>query len=382
MNTDAPAKTATWQSSSHHAENNVTTSLRLLTAMQPASRIRSRAPLRLGLAGGGTDVSPYSEDFGGAILNATIDRYAYAFMEASPDWRIRFIATDLGVEESFPLDMDAVSDAKLRLHAAVYRRMVSQFAGGRPLAVTVRTSVDAPAGSGLGSSSALVVAMVESFRALLDVPLGPYEVAHLAFEIERIDLGLAGGKQDHYAAAFGGINFIEFMNGDRVVVNPLRLSKAVLSELETSLVTCFSGVSRQSEEIIDQQRQGMGVRNSRTIESLHRLKSDAVEMKQALLRGNIEQMASVLERSWLAKKETAAGISTVEIERLHAAAIDAGALAGKVSGAGGGGFIMFILPPERRLQVIRALNETGGQADSLHLTNYGAESWACPNRPF
>jgi len=188
-------------------------------------KIRSRAPLRLGLAGGGTDVSPYSDEFGGAILNVTIDRYAFAFIEGSADWKVRFIAADLGIEECLPLDMDAIANARLRLHSAVYRRMIQEFGGGRPLAITIRTSVDAPAGSGLGSSSALVVALVEAFRAVLELPLGPYEVAHLAYEIERVDLNLAGGKQDQYAAAFGGINFIEFMANDRVIVNPLRVGK-------------------------------------------------------------------------------------------------------------------------------------------------------------
>ena len=351
-----------------------------LAAAQQVHRIRSRAPLRLGLAGGGTDVSPYSDDFGGAILNMTIDRYAYAFIEPSADWKIRFVATDLGIEESFPLDIDALSGARLQLHAAVYRRMVAGFAGGRPLAITVRTSVDAPAGSGLGSSSALVVALVEAFRTLLDVPLGLYEVAHLAFEIERIDLELAGGKQDHYAASFGGINFIEFMAGDRVIVNPLRVSRSVLCELEASLLTCFSGISRRSGEIIDQQRLGMTEKKAQTIEGLHQLKIDAVEMKQALLAGDIENMARVLRRSWKAKKETALGVTTPQIETLHQSAIDAGAMAGKVSGAGGGGFIMFMVPPEERLNVIRALNEAGGQAEGVHLTGNGAESWILPSK--
>jgi D-glycero-alpha-D-manno-heptose-7-phosphate kinase len=351
-----------------------------LTSPPPFSRIRSRAPLRLALAGGGTDVSPYSEDFGGAVLNVTIGRHAHAFIEPCPDWKIRFIATDLQVEEVFPLDMNVLSSARLRLHAAVYRRMISEFADGRPLPITVRTSVDSPAGSGLGSSSALVVALVEAFRSLLDVPLGPYEVAHLSFEIERIDLGLAGGKQDHYAASFGGINFLEFMAGDRVIVNPLRLSRPLINELETSLITCFSGVSRSSEDIIDEQRLGMLEKKSSTLEGLHRLKADALEMKRALLRGDIAEMGAVLERSWCAKQETASGVSTPEIEKLHTAAINAGARAGIVSGAGGGGFIMFLAPPEKRIRVIRALNEAGGHANDLHLTTDGAESWTYPRR--
>ena len=272
--------------------------------------VRCRAPLRLGLAGGGTDVSPYSDEYGGAILNATIDRYAFAFIEPSQDWKIRFIAVDLDVEEVFPLDVEALDGAQLKLHAAVYRRMVRDFGGGRPFAVTVRTSVDAQAGSGLGSSSALVVAMVEAFRELLDVPLGPYEIAHLAFEIERIELALSGGKQDQYAAAFGGVNFIEFLPGDRVIVNPLRVPRSSLNELETSLITCFSGVSRRSEEIIEQQKTGMTMKTEKTLSGLHRLKADAIEMKQALLHANIPEMARIFNRSWDAKKETAIGVST------------------------------------------------------------------------
>lgn len=346
----------------------------------PVAKIRSRAPLRLGLAGGGTDVSPYSDEFGGAVLNATIDRYAFAFLEPSPDWRIRFVATDLGIEETFPLDVQALEGANLQLHASVYRRMVAEFAFGQPLAVTVRTSVDAPAGSGLGSSSALVVALVEAFRSLIDVPLGPYDVARLAYEIERIDLGLEGGKQDQYAAAFGGVNYVEFMPNDRVIVNPLRVPKPVLNEFETSLVMCFSGVSRRSADIIGQQRKGMVEKAARTIESLHQLKVDALEMKLALLHADIPEVANILDRSWRAKKETAQGVSNSTIDALHQIALNAGALAGKVSGAGGGGFIMFIVRPEQRLKVIRALNEAGGLAEGVQITNDGVESWVCPIR--
>jgi D-glycero-alpha-D-manno-heptose-7-phosphate kinase len=348
------------------------------TARQPV-RIRSRAPLRLGLAGGGTDVSPYSDQFGGAVLNATIDRYAFAFLKQSIEPEIRFIASDLGVEECFSLDFAAMGQAKLQLHATVYRRMITQYCNGELLPISLRTQVDAPAGSGLGSSSALVVAMVEAFRAALGLPLGPNEIARLAYEIERIDLALSGGKQDQYAAAFGGVNFIEFMADDRVIVNPLRVSQAVLNELETSLVICFSGVSRSSEKIIEQQRLGMVHKTKETMDSLHQLKADALDMKLSLLSGQITDMAGIMNRSWIAKKRTAAGITTKEIDALYETAMKAGALAGKVSGAGGGGFIMFLVPPERRLSVIRALNKAGGQAEGARFTMDGVESWIAPN---
>jgi D-glycero-alpha-D-manno-heptose-7-phosphate kinase len=341
--------------------------------------IRARAPLRLGLAGGGTDLSPYCDEFGGAVLNATIGRYAYAFISDSDDAMVHFSARDLGVAESFALDLGALSTSRLAIHAGVYRRMMAQFNDGalRPLRIT--TYVDAPAGSGLGSSSALAVALVEAFRTLFELPLGQYDVAHLAFEIERVDLKLAGGKQDQYAAAFGGANFIEFLGNDRVIVNPLRVPDRVMHELEVSLVTCFTGVSRRSDAIIEEQQRRMSVPSSDALASLHQLKSDALEMKQALLRGEIHHMAEIINRSWLAKKRTASGISTPLIEQLYETAMSHGALAGKVSGAGGGGFVMFIVPPENRIALINSLNQGDAIATAVHFTPHGAESWIAPS---
>ena len=343
--------------------------------MTLTATIRARVPLRLGLAGGGTDLSPYCDDHGGAVLNTTIDRYAYAFIEPVDDGLVHFVAPDLELSESFAPDLAAIGAAKLKLHAGVLRRMARDFAGGALAPMRITSFVDAPAGSGLGSSSALVVALVEALTTHYAAPLGPYDVAHLAFEIERIDLGLAGGKQDQYAATFGGINFIEFHAGDRVIVNPLRVPAAVANELETSMVIAFTGVSRSSEAIIVEQQRRMSAPTGSSLESLHRLKADAIEMKEALLRGQIPRMAEILNRSWLAKKQTAAGISTGLIEELYETAFAHGAIGGKVSGAGGGGFMMFIVPPHRRIAVIRALNAAGADADSVHFTPQGAESW-------
>lgn len=344
--------------------------------MTPRSPIvRARVPLRLGLAGGGTDLSPYCDEFGGAVLNVTIDRYAYAFIEPSDDGLVHFIAPDMAMEECFPPDLGAIAAAKLQLHAGVLGRMAREFCGGAVSPMRITSFVDAPAGSGLGSSSALVVALVEAFRTYLGLPLGQYDVAHTAFEVERVELALAGGKQDQYAATFGGVNFIEFLADNRVVVNPLRVPTALLNELETSTVICFTGVSRRSERIIeDQTRRMTGA--GRALDDLHQLKADAIEMKLALLRGEIEHMAVVLNRSWEAKKRTASGISTELIETLYERGQEAGAIGGKVSGAGGGGFMMFLVPPPRRMQLIRALNQAGGTAGGVHFTAEGAESWA------
>jgi D-glycero-alpha-D-manno-heptose-7-phosphate kinase len=335
---------------------------------------RARAPLRLGLAGGGSDLSPYCDEFGGAVLNTTIDRFAYAFMSPRDDGRVVFRAKDLGREEMLIAE-PRLPLATLQLHRGVYERMVRDYNDGRPIAATITTTVDAPVGSGLGSSSALMVALVDAFRVWLDVPLGPYDVAHLAFEIERIDLGLAGGKQDQYAAAFGGTNFIEFLAADRVIVNPLRISEDVRNEFESSLVICFSGSSRDSAEIIEQQTAHLIGHRGPTIEAVDRLKADAIDMKRALLAGDIETMARILDNSWAAKKRTAAGVSNDHVDNLCKVAFAHGALAGKLSGAGGGGFLMFIVHPEDRLELIDGLNRAGGAAGQVKLTDRGCATW-------
>lgn len=337
-------------------------------------KIRSRAPLRLGLAGGGTDLSPFCDEFGGAVLNVTIDRFAFASILPDVDNKIVFCADDMRTSESF--DLDAPLDkASLVLHRGVYERMISDYNGGVRCPMTIKTTVDAPPGSGLGSSSALVVALVEVFRESFGLPLGPYDVARLAFEIERIDLGLAGGRQDQYAAAFGGINFIEFLPHDRVIVNPMRVATAITNEVESSVVICFSGRSRESANIIDRQTTGMKSGSKRTMEAMHSLKSDAIDMKNSFLKGDIGGMAEILNRSWAAKRATAEGVSTPHIDVLLERAAEAGALAGKVSGAGGGGFVFFITHPEHRFRLIEVLNEAGGVAAPTKFSDRGCEAW-------
>lgn len=340
---------------------------------KPFRKTRARAPLRLGLAGGGTDLSPYCDTFGGAILNATIDRYAFASIIPRTDGHVVFEADDIGVSETFALG--APLHAELVLHKGVYERMIADYNGGDPLPVTIKTTVDAPAGSGLGSSSSLVVALVDGFRSVLGAPLGNYDVAKLAFDIERVDLGLSGGRQDQYAAAFGGINYIEFLREDRVIVNPLRVPDAICNELESSLVICFSGRSRSSAAIIDQQKSGLNASNDKTLDAMHQLKSDAAEMKRALLVGDIDLMAEILNHSWKAKKATAAAVSNPALDSMFDLAMANGALAGKVSGAGGGGFMFFLAHPENRYRLIEALNAGGGHASPVKLTERGSETW-------
>jgi len=337
--------------------------------------VRCRAPLRLGLAGGGTDVSPFSDLYGGAVLNATVDLYAYSILEPCQPGRVRFVTSDRDEfhegEASYPLAIDG----KLDLHKGVYNRIVRDWNGGRPLAVSLQTYADVPAGSGLGSSSALVVSMVRCFAEYLGLPLGDYEIAHLAYEIERIDLGLHGGKQDQYAATFGGFNFIEFSAPDRVLVNPLRVKNWIVSEFESSLVLFYTGASRSSAEIIERQIESVERRDARSIEAMQQLKAEAVQMKECLLLGDLERFAHLMGNSWRAKKATAPGITNDEIESVMEVALRAGARAGKVSGAGGGGFMMFLADPARRVSVTRALSQLEGHVVPCHFTKYGTQAW-------
>ena len=339
--------------------------------------IRSRAPLRLGLAGGGTDLSPYCDEFGGAVLNATIDRYAHASLTLTGDRELKMQADDLGVTESCACE-DVATTGPLALHRGVYRRVVAEFLGGRAPGMIIHTMIDAPPGSGLGSSSALVVALVEAYRVAFDLPLGLYDVARLAFEIERHDLGLAGGRQDQYAATFGGVNFIEFLPDDRVIVNPLRLQSAVNLEIQSSIVVCFTGQSRASHAIIENQVRHISMRDEETMAGLQQLKADAFEMKQAMLIGSLGGVAAILNRSWTAKKATASQISNPEIERLWNVALANGAMGGKVSGAGGGGFLMFLSEPNARAALMRALRDAGAQPDTVTFSAEGACGWVAP----
>ena len=221
----------------------------------------------------------------------------------------------------------------------------------------------------------MVVALVTAFNEYFGLALGEYEIAHLAYQIERTDLALAGGKQDQYAAAFGGCNFMEFYAGDRVIVNPLRIKDWIWNELEASLVLYFTGVSRASAKIIDEQSRNIREGRSDSLDAMHRLKQEAVQMKEALLRGNLARFAQVMQSGWQAKKQTASSIANPMIDELEALAFANGAHAAKVSGAGGGGFMMFVCDPAERVRLVRALSAAGGAVYDTHFTPHGAASW-------
>jgi len=337
--------------------------------------IRSRAPLRLGLAGGGTDVSPYCDEHGGAVLNAAIGMYAYCTIEPLTDNKVFFIAADRGENfESEALSQFSYDDT-LDLHKGVYNHIVRDFNQGEALPCRVTTYSDALAGSGLGSSSTMVVAILTAFVEWLNLPLGEYEIAHMAYDIERKEIGLSGGRQDQYAATFGGFNFMEFNANEHVIVNPLRVKNWIINELNSSMVLYYTGVSRSSASIIDQQIAQFKKHGSDSLNASHQIKKDAYEMKEALLKGDMSWFASILERSWKAKRKLADNISNREIDDLMLEAKANGALAGKVSGAGGGGFIMFIVDPVKKVDLINMLSQKSGKVVNFNFEKQGVQSW-------
>jgi len=347
---------------------------------------RSKAPLRIGLAGGGTDVSPYSDIYGGAILNATLSLYAHATIEPieenarlSDGQGIVLKAIDQQEEECFdPMAIgwnnELPVNGKLILLKGVCNRIQKDYAV--PMKnFRLSTFVDAPAGSGLGTSSTLVVAIIGAFTEMLKLPLGEYDIAHYAYEIERKDLGLAGGKQDQYAATFGGVNYMEFYDENKVIVNPLRIKQQYLFELENNLLLYYTSKSRESAKIIQQQADNVISQKETSIEAMHQLKHQAQMMKEALLKGRLHEIGEILDFGFQQKRKMAAGISNELMDEIYETAKAAGATGGKRSGAGGGGFMIFYCPGNTKYNVAKSLERFGGVHRSYQFVEHGLTTW-------
>lgn len=336
--------------------------------------IRSKAPLRIGLAGGGTDVSPFCDLYGGAILNATISLYAHATIQPLTEEKIILEAADRNEQQSYPLMPELPIDGTLDLAKGIYNHLVKNY-GLKPSGFKLTTSVDAPAGSGLGTSSTLVVAILGAFAEWMKLPLGDYDVAHLAYQIEREDLSMAGGRQDQYAATFGGVNFMEFYENDKVIVNPLRIRTEYLNELSNNLLLFYTATQRNSATIIEAQSKNVTEKKQASIDAMQQLKKQANMMKESLLKGEIDDIGRILDFGFQYKKQMAGGISNPLIESLYRAALQAGATGGKISGAGGGGFMTFYCPATSRYAVAEVLRQFEGNLHTYQFVEHGLTTW-------
>ena len=335
---------------------------------------RSKAPLRIGLAGGGSDVSPYSDIYGGAILNATISLYAHANIQPLDEPKIVLESLERKEQEVFPLLDELPVNGKLDLLKGVYNR-IRKDCLNEPKGFRLSTSVDVPAGSGLGTSSTLTVAILGAFIKWLKLPLGSYDVAQYAYEIERNDLKMAGGKQDQYAATFGGVNYMEFYKNNKVIVNPLRIDKPYLCELENNLLLFFTQTTHISSEIIKEQQQNVATNQTDSIEAMHKIKEQATEIKEALLTGKIDRIGEIFDEGHVYKKRMAKAVSNNFLEEIYNEAKKAGATGGRISGAGGGGFMLFYCPNNKKFSVKKALERFNGVFYPYHFVKDGLFMW-------
>lgn len=330
---------------------------------------RARAPLRLSFCGGGTDVSPYPEEHGGLVLSATINQYAYASLRPRRDSRLTLASIDYDMIAKYDHPRRMRFDGRLDLIKAVVRALKVKRGAD------VWFHSDAPPGSGLGSSSTMVVALVGLLSEWLGRGLSSYEAAETAYRIERVDMGLAGGRQDQYAAAFGGINFIEFAR-EETLVHPLRIRPDVLNELEYRLLLCYMGQTRQSAHIIERQVASYKKGREATVAALHQLKAQTLEMKKALLLGDIDGIGELLHEAWEQKKRLDEGISNTHVDRLYQVARKEGAIGGKMPGAGGGGYFLLLTRFDRKHRVAAALQRHGGQVVPFHFERGGLLTWS------
>jgi D-glycero-alpha-D-manno-heptose-7-phosphate kinase len=330
--------------------------------------------MRIGLVGGGTDIEAFSSRYGGAVLNTTIDKYAFVRLARESSGKILFESTDLGIREELSIPANPL-DWKLPLHQATYFRMMQDFNDSVREPISLSTYVDAPIGSGLGSSSTLVVAMIKAYSQFMSLDLEIARIAELAHQIERVDCGFAGGRQDQYSAAFGGLNYIEFHKEGGVDVERIHLEKDVELRFTSSLLLYFTGVSRQSSGIISDQIGAINRSEPIALKALMDLKGGALEARNSLVRGDFDFFCEVVRENWERKKATSKLVSNEGIDQMYSQLRHLGIKGAKISGAGGGGFMLLFLDPDRKAQVLDYLSKQPGQAQHCSLSSDGVSSW-------
>lgn len=328
--------------------------------------IISKAPLRLGLSGGGTDLAPFCFENEGKVLNITINQYAYTTIEKSNN--VFFESLDLGISETLK------ETKKLKLHKETYIYFMEHYNNNKNINISVKTLCEAERGSGLGSSSTIVVSMVKAYDKLLSIGLDNYQISEIAYHIERNICKFDGGYQDQYAAAFGGLNYLEFKKEGYVIVNQLKCKQEILDELESMMILYFCGISRDSENIIKSQKKEIKSKKS-SYNAMKKLINESEKFKDCLLKGDINYLLKVFERGWELKKKTSSLVSNKKIEEAFNLAFDEGALCGKVSGAGGGGFILFFCPLDKKIEIENKLNSLNGKVVKCKFINKGALAW-------
>jgi len=331
----------------------------------------AKAPLRLGLAGGGTDLSPYWNNHGGVVLSGTIDQYAYCKVEPWDDWC--FKSVDLDIEDTHEFLDDQYVGGPLKLLINSYQYITRSHPRKTPVKIT--TYVEAPPGSGLGSSSALVVALVAAISEYYGIPFDEYETASAALKIEREICDLPGGKQDQYSAAFGGFNYIEFLQDGRTIVNPLRLNYKTQNMLEMNTVLYYVGSPRSDVRIIEGTSSNLE-KDTKTVEITHKIKEACIEFKRSLLVGDVKKLSDLMNDYWNLKLQTNSKVGSPALIDTYEYAMLNGATAAKISGAGGGGHMVLFTEFESRHRLITALKKREtGRIVPFKFVKHGVDVW-------
>jgi D-glycero-alpha-D-manno-heptose-7-phosphate kinase len=334
-----------------------------------------RSPVRISFGGGGTDLPSYYEQFGGGVLSAAINKYFYTILGARGDGRVQVISSDLRVFENWQDIADMpVRDSELEIPLAVLKQL------GSKVSVDLFLASEIPPGTGLGSSASVCVNILQTLTTYLHAPLSKYELAERAFHIARNVLGKHVGKQDEYAAAFGGLNFLSFDQDGSTQVEAMDLDADVLQEFQSNLMLFFTGAAHHSWTILKEQEESTRARTGATLEALHDVKALGVRMREALLRAQLHVFGELLHSAWEAKRRVSEKISTPRIDQLYACARQHGAMGGKITGAGGGGFLLLYCEGPHREAVRRALSEEGVHEMAFSFDMQGAQ--VVVNDPF
>ena len=327
---------------------------------------KAKSPVRISFAGGGTDLTTYFYKESGVVLNTTINKFTHAILEKRNDSKIKIFSNDLDQKVQYKSIREIKFDGKLDLIKSVIKIIKPDFG------FELFTYSDVPPGSGLGGSAVLLSAIIGVFNNFRENKFNDYEIAELAFHAERIALNLSGGWQDQYATVFGGFNFIEFKN-DENIVNSLRIADDIKSELEDSLLLCYTGINHDSGTIHNDQKERM--KNKKQKKYAQMSKDVAHEMKSKLLKGKLDNFGELLGKAWEIKKNFSSKITTPFLDEIYAYALEKGALGGKLLGAGGGGFFLFYVPTFSKLKLINSLRKKGLQVESLTFDNIGLRGW-------
>ncbi len=335
----------------------------------------TRSPVRISFGGGGTDLPAYYEQFGGAVLSTAINKYFYTVLRKRGDGKIQVISSDLRTLETWEnIAAMSVERSGLEIPLAVVKEL------GKNISVDLFLASEIPPGTGLGSSASVCVNVLKALSAYLHLPLSKYDLAERAFHTARNVLGNPVGKQDEYAAVFGGLNYIRFEREGGVTVEPVELESALLGELEQNLMLFFTGATHQSQTILQEQEESTRKDRGAALESLHAIAALADRMRMTLEDGDLHTFGQLLDEGWQAKKKISGKISSDQIDALYRIAKENGAVGGKITGAGGGGFLLLYCEPSHQDAVRSALAAVGAREMTFQFDARGAQ--VIVNDPF